>query len=128
MAKISFLFGALLVALGAFSYYASEPKAATALIPAGFGVVMLILGAVASRGAAANKHAMHVAAILNLLGAGAGLSRGIPNVIKYLSGDHTVWLKAVSQGGMGLLCLVFLVLCIRSFIAARRNRLAGGQA
>lgn len=128
MAKISFLFGALLIALGAASYWAAESKAVTALIPAFFGIIMLILGGIASRGATANKHAMHVAAMLNLLGAGAGLSRGIPNVIKYLAGDHSVWLKALSQGGMGLLCLIFLVLCIRSFIAARRNRLANGQA
>ncbi|CAN5666358.1 hypothetical protein BH11VER1_BH11VER1_17030 [soil metagenome] len=128
MAKISFLFGALLIALGVFSYGAAESKAVTALIPAFFGLVMLILGWIASRGAAANKHAMHVAAILNLLGAGAGLSRGIPNISKYLGGDHSAWLKALSQGGMGLLCLVFLVLCIRSFITARRNRLSSGAA
>lgn len=126
MAKISYLFGVLLITLGVASYFAAESRAVTALIPAFFGVVMLILGWVASHGAAANKHAMHVAAILNLLGAGAGLSRGIPNVVKYLGGDHSVWLKAISQGGMGLLCLVFLVLCIRSFIQARRNRLSSG--
>lgn len=127
MAKISFLFGALLIALGGASYLASEPKAVTALIPSFFGVIMLILGWIASRSAAANKHAMHVAAVLNLLGAGAGLYRGIPNIIKYMGGDSTAWLKAISQGGMGLLCLVFLVLCIRSFINVRRNRLSGGQ-
>lgn len=128
MAKISFLFGALLVALGVFSYTSSESRAVTALIPAFFGLVMFILGAIASRGPAANKHAMHVAAILNLLGAGAGLSRGIPNISKYLNGDHSAWLKALSQCGMGVLCLIFLVLCIRSFIKARQNRLSGAAA
>ncbi len=127
MAKISYLFGALLIALGVAGFIGSGFSAKTALIPAGFGVIMLIIGAIASRGPAANKHAMHVAAILNLLGAGAGLSRGIPNVINYVKGDSTVWLKALSQGGMGLLCLVFLILCIRSFINARRNRLATTQ-
>lgn len=127
MAKISYLFGALLIALGVAGFMGSGASAKTALIPAGFGIIMLILGWIASRSAAANKHAMHAAAVLNLLGAGAGLYRGIPNIIKYMGGDSTVWLKALSQGGMGLLCLVFLVLCIRSFINVRRSRLSGGQ-
>lgn len=127
MAKISLLFGVLLIALGVAGFIGSGCSAKTALIPAGFGVIMLIIGAIAGRGPSANKHAMHSAAVLNLLGAGAGLSRGIPNIINYMKGDSSVWLKALSQGGMGLLCLIFLVLCIRSFINVRRNRLKGGQ-
>jgi len=125
MAKLSLLFGILLIALGAVAFLlaGANPKVATALIPAGFGVVLLLLAAVASKGHAANKHAMHVAALLTLVGSLGGLGMGVPNIIKYFSGDDSKWLKALTQGGMGILCIIFLVLCIRSFINARRARL-----
>jgi len=128
MAKLSLVFGVLLIALGtaAFLLAGATAKAVTSLIPAFFGIIMLLLAAIASKGHAANKHAMHVAALVTLLGSLGGLGMGVPNIIKYLKGDHTAWLKAFSQGGMGILCVVFLVLCIRSFINARKARLQAG--
>jgi steroid 5-alpha reductase family enzyme len=125
MARLTFIFGILLIALGVSAFLLSGAKAVTALIPAFFGIVMLLLAAVASKGQAANKHAMHVAAMLTLVGTLGGLKMGVPNVIKYFQGDDTVWLKALTQGGMGILCIIFLVFCIRSFIQARKSRLQG---
>ncbi|MEM1191601.1 MAG: hypothetical protein AAGI72_23920 [Pseudomonadota bacterium] len=59
------------------------------------------------------KHAMHLAATLALLGA---LVRGVPAL---LSSDE-LRLATMSQLVMGVAMIVFLILCVRSFIAARR--------
>lgn len=121
MAKNALIFGLLLIALGvtAFLMAGATAKVATSLIPAGVGIVLLLLSAIARKSHAANKHAMHVGALLSLIGAAGGLGMGVPNIIKYFGGDSAAWLKALTQGGMGILCALFLVLCIRSFIKAR---------
>jgi len=125
MAKHALVFGTLLIVLGvvAFLLAGATAKAATALIPAFIGIVFLLLSAIARKSHSANKHAMHVAALLGLLGTGAGLGMGIPKLIRYFGGEQMALRAPVVQVTMGVLCLVFLVLCIRSFIAARRARL-----
>ena len=125
MARLSLIFGFLLIALGVVAFLTSNaiPKPVTALIPAIVGVILVLLSAIARKSPSVNKHAMHVAALLTLIGAAGGLGMGIPNIIKYAQGNEAAALKALTQGGMGILCLVFLVLCVRSFIAARKSRL-----
>ena len=154
MAKVTILFGLLLIALGLVGYFGYAPSdegadaaavveavegavqgeaaedgsggaAVTALIPAFVGGVLLLLGLIAlSEGA--RKHAMHGAAMIGLLGFLAGAGRGSMGISKFLNDDPSlnqrsflfVWL-------MALLCGVFLILCIRSFRAARKAMQAG---
>ena len=59
---------------------------------------------------------MHVAAAVALLGAFGALSRALPS----LTFSEPIRLATVSQLVMGILLLVYLGLCIRSFIRARR--------
>lgn len=124
MARYALIFGILLIALGLVAYQLAEASSKTALIPSYVGAVFVVLAAIAKIGPGVNKHVMHVAALLGLLGTVGGLGMGVPNIIKYFGGNKDVWLKALTQGGMGILCAIFLVLCIRSFIAARKARLA----
>lgn len=121
MAPVTIVFGVLLILLGVIPYLMTEPRQPTALIPAYVGVALALLGAVALK-PGARKHAMHVAVIIGLLGflAAAGrlamsLAKGSPKP-----------LAAFSLGMMALLTGVFVVLCVRSFISARRQRQAGG--
>jgi hypothetical protein len=78
MHHVTIVAGVILSAIGLFGYFGSpqENPSPTALIPAGFGVVLIVLGIVAHR-ASARMHAMHAAAAIALLGlgwpAGAGL-------------------------------------------------------
>lgn len=124
MAKLSLIFGVLMIALGVTGFMISSASSVTALIPAFVGVILVLLAAIAKKSPSANMHAMHVAALLALLGAGGSAFKGIPSIVHYLKGDASYGLRALSQGGFAILCVVFLVLCVRSFIAARRNRLA----
>jgi hypothetical protein len=123
-------FGALLTALGVVLYLVSVlrhmddaagnpwTRFLTALIPAAFGIVLIVLGAIARRGERARMHAMHAAAMVGLLGA---IAAGVMLARRLSQGQE--WnLALTGMALLGLLCAVFVVLCVNSFIAARRAR------
>ena len=122
MANITIVTGILLIALGVVGYVVTGMVSITALIPAIPGVILLVLGLVA-RNPAARKHAMHAAAALALLGA-AGTISGVAKVVKWiLAGDEPARpAAAISQSVMAAVLIVFVALCIKSFVDARRNR------
>jgi hypothetical protein len=113
---IAIIFGVLLSILGLV--LVALTGAPTALIPAGFGVVLIALG-IAARNPKARMHAMHGAALVALI----GLLMPAWRAISALSGgDELGSPKVIGNLTMAALCAVFLVLCINSFIAARRAR------
>jgi uncharacterized membrane protein len=121
MANTTILFATLLILLGAGGYFGSGTNSPTALIPAIFGVVLLILGLVA-RNPARRKHAMHGAAMVALLGL-FGSIRGLLQLPTVLSGGEVARPAAViAQSIMAVLMIIFVALAIRSFVEARRSR------
>jgi hypothetical protein len=125
VANFAISFGVILMILGVGGYFATGMQSWTALIPALFGVVLLILGFVA-REPSRRKHAMHAAAALGVLGF-AGAFPGVIKAVKWMGGAEPARPAAVvSQVIMAVLMLVFVAMCVRSFIAARRTGSAGG--
>ena len=123
MPRITLIFGLVLIGLGVGLYMGTGRESVTALIPAFFGIAFVLCG-LWGRSDKWRKHAMHVAAVLSLAGMG-GTARGLIGGIKHLTGTAAERPAAVlGQSTMFLLCLVFLVLCIRSFIQARKARSA----
>ena len=121
MARITILVGLLLVLLGVGFFAGTGMQHRTALIPAGFGIALIILGRQA-RSEARRKHAMHVAVLIALLGFG-GTARSLEKAARHLSGQPVDRPAAViAQAVMAILLGVFVGLSIRSFIQARRNR------
>ena len=119
MPRIVIVFGLLLILLALLGYFVlADPTArsATALIPAVAGLPILVAGLVATR-PGARKHAMHVAMLFALLGAAAPWMR----LAKSFREGFEFNEKTGVQLTMSLLCLVLLVLGIRSFITARRS-------
>lgn len=116
MPLLSIVFGILLGALGAYAFLSTGGTHYTALIPAGFGAILLICGVIAKVAPGARKHVMHVAALVGLIGVLGGLGRSIPKLIS--TGEWTTALTM--QFTMGVLSLIFVALCVRSFIAARK--------
>ena len=123
MARLSILFGFLLVILGLVGYFLQgETKSPTAFIPAAFGLLLILPGIVAIIKPKVNMHAMHVSALIGVIGTLGGLGMGLPKLLS--NEESTVSLATLSKISMGVLCLVFVILCVRSFINARRNRIA----
>ncbi|HMJ08889.1 MAG TPA: hypothetical protein VK468_07780 [Pyrinomonadaceae bacterium] len=120
MVSTSIICGILLLLIGIIGYVhgvTTGHGSPTALIPALFGILLIILGAVSQMKEGLRKHLMHAAAVVALLGFLATAGRLVSKI-----GDLSFSAAVVSQVAMALVCLVFLVLAIRSFSAARRAR------
>lgn len=123
MAHVTIALGLVLVVLGVGAYAATGGASFTALIPAFFGIPLAILGLL-GRNETRLKMTMHLAAVVALLGL-LGSLRGVPDLVALLAGNEVARpAAAVVQSLMAAACLAFLVLAIRSFVAARRARIA----
>ncbi|MCA9316542.1 MAG: hypothetical protein KDB73_13725 [Planctomycetes bacterium] len=124
MRALTTLLAVVLIALGVGLWLGTGRESMTALIPAFLGLGFGIAAAVAST-PKRRMHAMHGAALLALAGI-AGGAMGVPSLIKHLGGEAierpaAAWGRSV----LAVLCLVYLVLAVRSFIQARRARTSG---
>jgi uncharacterized membrane protein len=116
------LVGILLIAVGLVAFLASGADSPTALIPAALGVLLVVLGAVANR-ENARRHAMHAAMLVALVGL-AGTAMNLGDLPQLFSGDAERPLAVVASVITALVLLVYLVVGIRSFIAARQSSAA----
>jgi uncharacterized membrane protein len=121
MGPIAIGFGVLLTLLGPVLYFLSDPakQSPTAFIPSGFGVVLVILGVFAMN-EKFRMHAMHGAALIGLIGCAMPAYMVVAGLIR---GDEFN-LPKQGQTAMAVLCGVFLGLCVKSFIDARKARKA----
>ena len=117
MPGFSIAFGIALIAVGLAGFLPRH--APTALIPAYVGIVLIICGVIA-RKPGLRMHAMHGAVIFALLGFLASAGRLVVSLAKPAIDSLAVSCLSL----MAVLCGIFVVLCIRSFIGARRARRA----
>lgn len=115
---LGIVLGIVLVVVGAGAYVLSDFASVTALIPAIFGVLIAVLGVIGRR---TDRHrlAAYGIGLLAVLGV-LGSTRGIPDIIAFLSGesvDSTI--AAVSQGAMIVICLVLLAAVIQIVLDTR---------
>jgi hypothetical protein len=125
---VSIICGLLLILLGWDGYAdtiglirPTELHSPTALIPAYFGAALILCGIVALKESLL-KHAMHVAAMVGLIGLLAGAGMGLPKLPKLLAGEAERPAAVKLQLWMAGVCLVLVALCVNSFIQARRRR------
>ena len=123
MAKVTIVFGIVLILLGIFSCVATGSQYPTSLIPTGFGVLLAIFGGLAiSQDEKKRKLFMHIALTLGLVGFIATV-KGLAQYVLMLNGHSYALPAAVEEkAAMSLLMLIFVLLCVRSFIAVRRAR------
>jgi uncharacterized membrane protein len=122
VAKITIAFGIVLAVMGVAAYFLTQQVSITALIPAFFGLPLLLLGWMALQ-EKWRKNAMHAAAMLGLLGflgAAFSLARSLSPV--FSGGTIERPPAAITQALMTVICAVFVGLCVKSFIDARRSR------
>jgi hypothetical protein len=119
MKNLALITGLLLIGTGLYSYLAGTPSASTgavsktALIPVWIGLAVLIGGSLGALKPAWHKHGMHLAALAALIGAAGSF---MP--IKRRGLDFA---DTAVQGATAtiVLCVVFLVFAVRSFVVAR---------
>ncbi|MEY4299419.1 MAG: hypothetical protein RIR25_655 [Verrucomicrobiota bacterium] len=119
MPRIIFLFSVIFILLGIGAYLATGSQHPTALIPAALGILLAGAGAFSLKSL---KHGGHAAATLGLLGF-FGTAKSLLKLPALLAGGPLDRPAAtVTQAIMALLCIMFVALCVKSFIDARKAR------
>ncbi len=123
MQRLTVLVGIILVAIGAAGYFGAASAKGSPLAIAGVGSVLIVCGWAAAN-ERARMHAMHGAVLAGLIGMIVGM-------VGVLKSDPAMGLETVAASAganrwpasvTALVCGVYVVLCVRSFVMARRAR------
>lgn len=123
MAKVTLVFAVLLIALGLIGFLGTGSQHATALIPTWFGLALGIFGLLAmSPSEGRRKLFMHINVTIGLLGFLGGAVEAVRGYVHAQSAglppDQIALAAKVTMSG---LLLIYVILCVRSFISARRS-------
>jgi hypothetical protein len=124
MAKLTIAFGVMLAVVSLGFWVVMGHTDSAALHPAGLGVLLVICGLLANTEDSKRRMLwMHIAVTVGLIGF---LITGVRAVIELVKGTaFTVKPIAFDERVVvALICGVFVAMCVRSFISARRSRLA----
>ncbi|WP_257162173.1 hypothetical protein [Corynebacterium cystitidis] len=116
MPRITISFGAILIILGIIAYFATGMASWTALIPSILGAVIAIFGAI---GIKQPKIGIHIALVVAILGI-LGTFRSVLQLGEVFAGTAQRPAAVIVSTITFVLLVVYLVLGIRSFMAARR--------
>ncbi|NYF80442.1 hypothetical protein [Granulicella arctica] len=126
MAKLTIVLGILLVLVAAAGFIATGSSHPTALIPGAVGLLFVLFGSLANTSDSKKRMLwMHIAVTVALL-MFLGLIPADINVFRLAHGasfSHPIAIE--EKAASSLLCLLFVLLCVRSFINARRQRTLG---
>jgi len=123
--RLTIALGVLLVVIALLSFLNTGSSHPTALIPGAVGILFIVMGALATSVDSRKRMLwMHIAVTVALV-----LFLGtIPADIDVIRLSHGTTfphpIAILEKAGMSLLCLLFVLLCVRSFVAARRSRIA----
>jgi hypothetical protein len=116
--------GILLVIFGIASYVTTGGVSLTAFIPSVIGALLAVCGLIASRNPRLRPHAMHIAALLALVGV-LGTASALLQLPALVSNASVPRRPAVvARIGMALILLVYLGFSVKSFVDARVRRKA----
>lgn len=123
MAKMTLVFAALLIALGLAGYLGTGSLHPTALIPTWFGLALGIFGLLAiSPDEGRRKLFMHINVTIGLIGFLGAVIEAVRGYMTATSaGVAPDQIALASKLAMAGLTLIYVLLCVRSFIAARRS-------
>lgn len=122
MAKLTIGLGIVLTLMAVVCFALTGSSHPTALIPAGVGLLFVLFGALAiSPDPKRRMLWMHIAVTVALL-MFLGTVPAVIQMVRQLQGAVLPHPIAVDEkAATSLLCLLFVALCVRSFIAARRG-------
>ena len=124
MAKVTIVFGILLIILGLVGFFGTGAIHHTALIPTWWGLALCLGGILAiSPSEKRRKIFMHVnvtIGVLGLIGATAVAVQGYEH--ERSLGIEPDYIALAAKLAMAVLLLIYVNLCVRSFIQARSSR------
>ena len=124
MARVTYVFGVLLMLVGLVGYFGTGSAHPTALIPVWFGLALVVGGILAiSPSEGRRKLFMHInvtVGLVGLIGAIASALHGYGHARSL--GIDPDYKALAAQLSMAVLLLIYVNLCVRSFIQARRSR------
>jgi len=123
MVKVTLVFAVLLIALGLVGYMGTGSLHSTALIPAWIGVALGFGGLLAiSPNEGRRKLFMHINVTIGVIGFLGGFVEAVRGYLHAqavgLAPDR---IALTDKLAMAVLMLFYVVLCVRSFTAARRS-------
>jgi hypothetical protein len=123
MAKLTVFFGILLILLGGVTFVLTGHKFPTSLIPAAFGILLVTFGGMAETPITKRRMLfMHISVTVGLLGFLA-TAKSLFQMFQLVKGKLLPYHPAIEEkAAMSALMLIYVLLCVRSFIAARRTR------
>ncbi|WP_137802048.1 hypothetical protein [Kocuria sp. 2SI] len=116
MPRTTLILGAILIGVGVVSYIAAGFSSWTALIPAILGLLVAACGLIAVKN---QKIGIHIALLVALLGI-AGTFMNVINISDLFTGQAERPIAIIASVVTFLLLIVYVVMGVRSFIAARR--------
>ncbi len=124
MARLTIGLGIVLTLMAVVCFALTGSSHPTALIPGGVGLLFVLFGGLATSPEPKRRALwMHVAVMISLLMFLGTVSADLlaVQILRGATVPHpvAVWEKAATS----ILCLIFTLLCIRSFVSARRTRL-----
>lgn len=124
MAKVTIVFGVLLIILGLVGFIGTGSAHPTALIPTWWGLAMCLGGFLAiSPSESRRKLLMHINVTIGLLGCIGAFASGLHSYGHTRSlGLDPDYKALAAQLAMAILLLIYVNLCVRSFIDVRRKR------
>lgn len=120
MARIAIVFGLLLCAMTVSGLVVSTSKSPYQFVPMIQGIPILFCGVVALN-PHRRRHAMHASAMIAALGCFVGGMRSLSIAIRWFRGNDINGFAFQLVTLMTSVCLIFLILCVISFINARRR-------
>jgi len=122
MVKVTLVFTVLLIALGLVGYLGTGSLYPTALIPAWIGVALGFGGLLAiSPNESRRKLFMHINVTIGLVGLLGGAVEVLRSYVHATFVDTAEVAAMASKLAMTTLLLIYVLLCVRSFTAARRS-------
>jgi len=122
MVKTTLVFAVLLIALGLAGYMGTGSLHPTALIPAWIGIAMGFGGLLAiSPSEKRRKLFMHINVSIGALGFLGGAVEVVRGYVHAGIVDETYLIAMASKLTLTTLMMIYLLLCMRSFKAARRS-------
>ena len=138
MARVTLIFAVLLIALGMAGYLGTGSAHPTALIPAWIGLALGFGGLLAiSPNESLRKLFMHINVTIGLLGFIGTVAEIVRSYIGFersmesaraagiatnaISFSLNYLIAPAAKSALAVLLLIYVILCVRSFIAARRS-------